>query len=102
MATKKRIQPAQHQSRQPGKQSSMRPQPVYDNPNYRGSAKLQGRVALITGGDSGIGRAVAIAFAKEGCRGCHRLSQREAGCAIDGTVGDVVRLTVRDYRGRHE
>src|SRR3712207_627164 len=59
-------QPPQHQARQPGIESEMTPRPRADDPGYRGSGKLQGKVAVITGGDSGIGRAVAIAFAKEG------------------------------------
>ena len=44
----------------------MEPAPIYDDENYKGSGKLKGKNALITGGDSGIGRAVAVAYAKEG------------------------------------
>lgn len=58
--------PPQHQVQQPGLEAEMHPQPQYDNPNYRAAGKLQGRKAIITGGDSGIGRAVALIFAKEG------------------------------------
>lgn len=58
--------PPQEQNTQPGMEYLMKPRPIFDNPNYKGSDKLKNKVAIITGGDSGIGRAVAISYVKEG------------------------------------
>ena len=58
--------PPQHQNRQPGREAEMKPLPQYDNPAYRAADKLSGKKAVITGGDSGIGRALAVTYAKEG------------------------------------
>lgn len=58
--------PPQHQDCQPGMEYLMKPLPLFDNPFYKAGGKLKDKTAIITGGDSGIGRAVAVAFAKEG------------------------------------
>ena len=97
------VNPPQHQPRQPGREGEMEPEPEALAPWYRGSGKLDGRRALITGGDSGIGRAVAVLFAREGADvaivyleedadATHtaQLVEREGGRALTlrGDVGD--------------
>src|SRR6185436_19806202 len=62
---KKQLRKPQHQAR-PGIQKKLSPQPVFDHPEIQGSNKLLGKKLLITGADSGIGKAVAVLFAKEG------------------------------------
>lgn len=62
----KQTLPPQHQDIQPGHEDMMKPSPKFNDSAYKGSGKLKDKVAIITGGDSGIGRAVAVFFAKEG------------------------------------
>ena len=57
--------PEQHQAK-PGSEAKLDPQPMFDAPYYKGSEKLKGKAAIVTGGDSGIGRSVAVLFAREG------------------------------------
>ena len=74
--------PAQHQ-RKPGIESKLEPRPRYQAPLYKGSGKLSQKVALITGGDSGIGRAVAVLFAREGADVAFTHLHQEQGDAAE-------------------
>ena len=110
--------PKQQQDRQPGIQSEMEPRPQAEMRHYRAAAKLDGKIALVTGGDSGIGRAVAIGFAKEGAdvaiiyldehedaQETIRLIEAEGrrALAIPGDIGnsdfarEVVRQVIADF-----
>ena len=62
----KQINPPQHQDTNPGIEAEMNPAPIYLPDNYKAAGKLEGKVAIVTGGDSGIGRSVAVLFAHEG------------------------------------
>jgi NAD(P)-dependent dehydrogenase (short-subunit alcohol dehydrogenase family) len=66
-SNKNAVFPPQHQNKQPGIEAEMNPLPVYKSEQYKSANKLANKAAIITGGDSGIGRAVAVAFALEGC-----------------------------------
>jgi NAD(P)-dependent dehydrogenase (short-subunit alcohol dehydrogenase family) len=66
MEVTEKVKPKPQSQEMPGEESRMEPKPIYDNEKIKGSGKLMDKVAVITGGDSGIGRAVAVLFAKEG------------------------------------
>jgi NAD(P)-dependent dehydrogenase (short-subunit alcohol dehydrogenase family) len=112
--------PPQHQDQQPGRETGMQPRPRDDGRDWRGSGKLNGKIALVSGGDSGIGRSVAIHFAKEGADvailykdehedaddTARRIEAEGCRCLkIAGDVGDeafcreAVERTVRDLGG---
>jgi NAD(P)-dependent dehydrogenase (short-subunit alcohol dehydrogenase family) len=120
--TEQKTLPPQHQDRQPGRQEPLVPAPVSDRPERPGSGRLKDRVVVITGGDSGIGRAVAVGAAKEGAKIAIGYleedddaaeTRRLAGAygaeifSVAGDVGDeafcrdLVRQTIEHYGAIH-
>ncbi|AOV08919.1 SDR family oxidoreductase [Sporosarcina ureilytica] len=92
--------PAQTQDKQPGVEEEMTPAPIYDDENYNGSGKLKGKNALITGGDSGIGRAVAVAYAKEGANVAIAYLAEQEDADADKTVELIEKYGVKSYKIR--
>lgn len=104
----------------PGKESKMEPEPIYDNPEKKGTGRLCNKTAIITGGDSGIGRAISVAYAKEGCNvvivyniadddanDTKKVIESYGGKAllIKGDIGessfcnDIIRKTIEEFKG---
>ena len=97
--------PPQHQDQQPGMEYEMIPRPIFYHPDYQPSGKLWGKVAIITGGDSGIGRAVAVGFAQEGATVViayynEHKDAEETKAVIEGFGGNC-RLLVGDIKDTH-
>lgn len=118
MTNEKKTFPPQHQQHQPGIENEMNPLPVSIDPNYKPSDKLAGKVAVITGGDSGIGRAVSYHYALEGAKVVivylsetedgeetkKRIEEMNGDCLLlQGDVGDesfcktVIKETMKKY-----
>ncbi len=101
--TKSPTFPQQHQNKQPGSEARMNPQPQYDNPGYKAAGKMAGKKAVVTGGDSGIGRAISLIYAKEGADVCilylseHRDAE-DAARAVrsQGRKCEVVSVDLKD------
>ena len=115
----KSLRPKQQQRKRPGREDKMKPRPRAESPDYRAAGKLTGKVAIISGGDSGIGRAAAVAFAKEGAEvvisylnehkdaeETARLVEKEGrSCeTVPGDIGDprhchlIVQRTIKKFR----
>ena len=97
--------PPQHQDQQPGMEYEMIPRPIFYHPDYQPSGKLWGKVAIITGGDSGIGRAVAVGFAQEGANVViayynEHKDAEETKAVIEGFGGNCM-LLVGDIKDTH-